>query len=125
MRQPFAEKEQLKQIITEKLHKAENEGLFIQFGCTLVKLSRHIGVCRTYLSRYFKYHTEFKNFNHYLNHKRIEDAQKILIQQPDILLKEIYSELGYKSERLFYNEFKKVTGKSPKYYIKEYFANKI
>ncbi len=72
------------------------------------------GVSSAYLSRVFKEDTG-KGFVEYLNNYRIEKA-KILIQGGDIVIKEIYSDLGFNNYNYFFKVFKEYVGMTPNDY---------
>lgn len=72
------------------------------------------GVSSTYLSRVFKEDTG-RGFVDYLNYYRIERA-KILIQGGNIVIKEIYSDLGFNNYNYFFKVFKEYVGMTPNEY---------
>jgi len=76
--------------------------------------AEYSGVSSTYLSRVFKEDTG-KGFVEYLNSFRIEKA-KILIQSGDIVIKEIYSDLGFNNYNYFFKVFKEYVGMTPNEY---------
>ena len=44
---------------------------------------------------------------------RIEEAKRLLIDQPNIKIEEIAEQVGYNSKSSFNTAFKKITGKTP------------
>jgi len=76
--------------------------------------AEYSGVSSAYLSRVFKEDTG-KGFIEYLNNYRIERA-KILIQSGDIIIKEIYSDLGFNNYNYFFKVFKEFVGMTPNEY---------
>jgi len=76
--------------------------------------AEYSGVSSTYLSHVFKEDTG-KGFVEYLNNYRIEKA-KILIQGGDIVIKEIFSDLGFNNYNYFFKVFKEYVGMTPNEY---------
>jgi len=60
------------------------------------------------------------NFNTYINSYRIEDAKKLLIDNPDRTVLAIAYEVGFNSKSSFYESFIKITGITPVEYRKSY-----
>jgi AraC-like DNA-binding protein len=57
-----------------------------------------------------------KSFFEMLADYRIEEAKKLLIEQPNIKIEEIAEQVGYNSKSSFNTAFKKITGKTPSEY---------
>ena len=67
-----------------------------------------------YLCRIFKQETGI-SLADYINAQRIEYA-KVLLQNPDLLVKDIALQTGFSSEKYFYVVFRKITGITPRQY---------
>ncbi len=123
MKRKYKIKEEQLEIIENSLIKAEKEGLFVQADISLNKLASDIGVNKTYLSKYFKHYTPYNNFYHFLNISRIQAAEKILKEEPDIPIEELSKKLGFSSRINCHRIFRKYTGKTPKEYVAFLFQN--
>ena len=75
----------------------------------------HLNTNRTYFSQFLKnvYNTNFRTC---VNTYRIEEAQKLIRENPDMNMMDIYVQCGFASSSSFNEWFKKVTGKSPSEY---------
>jgi len=58
------------------------------------------------------------NFNTYINSWRIEEAKRLLVEQPDKTVLFIAYEVGFNSKSSFYDSFTKLTGFTPLEYRK-------
>jgi len=79
---------------------------------TLSQICHLFGLSQTYLSRLFRKYTKI-SYNEYLTQKRMEKAIVLKRENPDILLKDIASLVGYNDPSYFSRVFKNYTGKSP------------
>ena len=63
-----------------------------------------------------------KSFSSYINEKRIEEAKRLLESEEhkDLTIFAIAVDSGFRSESVFYENFKKLPGLSPKQYKKKY-----
>jgi len=69
-----------------------------------------------YVSQAIQQHTD-KNFNTYINHLRVMEAQKLIQESLEELnLNDVMYACGFKSRSTFYTAFQKETGMSPKQY---------
>lgn len=75
-------------------------------------LGKDLGINRTYISNYINdtYHC---NFNTWLHRMRIEDAKKIISENPDLNMGQIAVMTGYNDQAHFSKQFKFVAGISP------------
>ncbi len=78
-------------------------------------VSGYIQMTPNYLSTIFHAHTE-KTFTRYLTDKRIEEAKKLLLVNPNIPISTIAQQVGYKSARYFSKKFHQTTGIYPHEY---------
>lgn len=88
---------------------------FIQrnFGkdLSLIDAADFAGVSSSYLSRLFKEECRM-GFAEYLNHVRVENA-KLHIENGELKLKEIVSQVGFNNYNYFFKVFKEVSGMTP------------
>jgi AraC-like DNA-binding protein len=68
--------------------------------------------------RYFKRMTN-KSFSHFLNEVRISNATRLLVQN-DELISDVAYLVGYKSVNNFNKQFKRIVGKTPKAFRKDF-----
>ena len=82
---------------------------------TLQSVCETFGISQTYLSRLFRRH-ENKSFNDYLTGVRIEAAKRLMLENPDMPLKDVAVFAGYHDQFYFSRVFKSVTGVTPSEY---------
>lgn len=78
---------------------------------SLEDVAKHVSLNPSYLSRFFKHHTNCK-FIDYLSKLRVEKAKEML-QDNKIKVYEICDRVGYKNIQHFYKVFKNFTGYTP------------
>ncbi len=83
---------------------------------SLTEMGSHLGVNPSYLSRIFKEETGMPLIN-YINHQRIELSKYYFETEMDNIT-EVAFRVGYNDSSYFAKTFKKLTGISPKEYIK-------
>lgn len=98
--------------IEEKIQVWKDAGGMFRCGVTILDLSKDIGVNRTYLSHYINNRYE-SNFNHWINCLRIEEAQKRILEHPEISLMELAEQVGYSDMAHFSKQFKQIVGIPP------------
>lgn len=82
---------------------------------TLNYLASAIHINSAYLSR--KFHEEVgMGFSEYLNEYRLKEAEKMLLQSPDLSIHTISERCGFNSQHYFSQMFRKSTGKTPREY---------
>ncbi|WP_045523200.1 response regulator transcription factor [Neobacillus niacini] len=80
---------------------------------TLNYLASKIHINPAYLSR--KFHEEVgMGFSEYLNEFRLKEAQKMLIEYPDLSISTVSERCGFNSQHYFSQIFRKMTGQSPR-----------
>lgn len=86
---------------------------------TLNYLASKIHINPAYFSR--KFHEEVgMGFSEYLNEHRLKEAQKMLIDFPDLSISTVSERCGFNSQHYFSQIFRKMTGQSPRdYRLKE------
>ncbi|MDL2322996.1 helix-turn-helix domain-containing protein [Bacteroidales bacterium OttesenSCG-928-A17] len=87
----------------------EEEKVFLQPNLSLDDIARRINSNRTYISRLINEKFEC-NFYEFINQKRIEYAQSLILQNPNFTRDEIASESGFLHAPNFSRTFKKQTG---------------
>lgn len=88
-----------------------------QKSITNTVLSKEFGFVPSYISRLFKQYNNGISPGEYLSNYRIEKAKKIMMEQPELLVKEIADMVGFHDAYYFSKIFKKKTGMWPtKYY---------
>ncbi|MFB3162925.1 helix-turn-helix domain-containing protein [Neobacillus sp. 179-J 1A1 HS] len=80
---------------------------------TLNYLASKIHINSAYLSR--KFHEEVgMGFSEYLNEFRLKEAQRMLVEHPDLSISTVSERCGFNSQHYFSQIFRKVTGQSPR-----------
>jgi len=100
----------------------EQEKLYFDEDLTLPRLSQALGVTPHQLSQFLNQHYS-KNFNSFVNGYRIDDAKKLLIDEPDRNTLSIALAVGFNSYSAFHSAFRKTTGISPAEYRKKNVKN--
>ncbi|BDD00593.1 helix-turn-helix domain-containing protein [Persicobacter psychrovividus] len=85
-----------------------------------VKLAEELGIQKYMLSKYLNDQVGV-TFNELLNQKRVEEAQRIFKESIDEEVKNfgVAIDSGFKTESVFYVNFKKITGMTPNQYKKQ------
>ncbi|MGN7358230.1 response regulator transcription factor [Paenibacillus sp. SAF-054] len=83
----------------------------------LQDLAKHFHLNSAYLGQLFKKNTG-KSFNEYLNHRRIEEAKRLL-KQSSLRIAEVAVRVGFPNTDYFITRFKKQTGILPSVYQKD------
>ncbi|MGG7438472.1 helix-turn-helix domain-containing protein [Chryseobacterium arthrosphaerae] len=110
---PKEEPEQLKVL----LNFMQAEKPYLDDKLTLQKLSEQIQLPEKQLSVLINQYTG-KHFFDFINEFRINDAKRLLKDQPQLTVLEILYEVGFNSRSSFYTAFKKETGVTPTDYRK-------
>ncbi|MFS0779089.1 helix-turn-helix domain-containing protein [Neobacillus sp. 3P2-tot-E-2] len=80
---------------------------------TLNYLASKIHINPAYLSR--KFHEEVgMGFSEYLNEFRLKEAQRMLVEYPDLSISTVSERCGFNSQHYFSQIFRKMTGQSPR-----------
>ncbi len=99
------------------LEALEKDKIYLNKDLTINNMAESLNINRTYLSQiingYFK-----KNFSTFINEYRIKDAQKKLLSDNNITIEAISQEVGFKSKSAFNSAFKKYTGVTPSFFVK-------
>ena len=106
--------------IQEGLDRFEKKALFTSHSVTLKSLAKQIGTNASYLSKYINVEKS-ENFSTYLNDLRINYVLKELYNNPKLksyTVAAIAKEVGFSNVKSFSTHFKRVTGLSVSYFIK-------
>lgn len=93
----------------------EREKLFCRADFSLPDLAQRLGVSVHALSQVINEGLG-KNFFEMSAAYRVEEAKRLLIEQPHVKVEEIAEQVGYLSKSSFNTAFKKLTGKTPSEY---------
>ncbi|MDY8136193.1 AraC family transcriptional regulator [Aquimarina sp. 2201CG5-10] len=107
--------------IFDQLKTLESTNFFLAQDCNLYTTAKKINTNTTYLSKIMNEYRE-QSFNDYINELRIKHCCQQLNTNQKFLsytIKAIAGELGYKSVNTFASAFKKHTGLTHSYYIKQ------
>ncbi len=96
----------------------ENEKPYLDPTLTLGKLVRIIGTNRTLLSTTLNSRSKI-NFNLWIATYRVNHLLEALCNNPDKSIDELYSQSGFASRTSFYRQFHKVTGQTPREYVRK------
>jgi AraC-like DNA-binding protein len=99
--------------IVEKLnHRMEAEKVYLDPELTLDQLSAQINVKPKVLSSVLNDHLK-KNFFDYVNFYRVEEAKRLLRENPDAKILGLLMDAGFNSKSSFNALFRKYTGQTP------------
>lgn len=101
--------------LAEKLEQAVNSGGLLQSGLTISVLAEQLGVPEYRLRQTINRRLGFRNFSSFLNHHRIGEAKKRLIDpsMSRLPILTIAMDLGYGSLGPFNRAFREATGMTP------------
>ena len=95
----------------------QDEHLFLQHNLRADELASRMYTNRTYLSRMLR--EEFQcTFSDYINRKRIEYSQKLILRNPDIKMVDLAEQSGFANINSFGRTFKQIVGIPPKEWLK-------
>lgn len=101
------------QALMQRLNEVmQNEKLFLDSNLRLEDVAKAMGVSRTAVSNCINslYGGQFKQF---VNKHRIDYAQRLMLEQPDLKMISVWTQSGFASESAFFRAFKTVTGLAP------------
>lgn len=111
--------------ILEALNNFEETKGFLKKGLSLGELAHELKTNTKYLSKTINDHKNL-NFNTYINQLRINYTIKLLKSNHKLRnynVKHLAEEVGFNNAEAFSRSFRKVTGKKPSMYLKEFFKN--
>jgi len=100
----------------------EKEKLYCDEDITLPRLSQALGITPHQLSQFLNQHYS-KNFNSFINGYRVDDAKKLLVEEPERNTLSIALAVGFNSYSAFHSAFRRSTGISPAEYRKRKSVN--
>lgn len=97
----------------------QNDKIFLNSNISLSELSTLLGTNTSYLSQYLNENLN-TNFNDFINAERVNEACRIMTHEgvANKSLDQIAEEVGFNSRSTFYSAFKKFTGITPAYFMK-------
>ena len=106
--------DEMQQLMMEKVCRMmEEEQLYLNSKLKVQHVAERLGTNRTYLSGCINTVKGY-SFTQLVNAYRVEHAQRLLRQQPDMKIVTVAYSSGFGSEMSFFRAFKSVTGTSPK-----------
>lgn len=107
----------LKSLESQLIAIMEQEKLYCDEDLTLNRLSQALGITPHQLSEFLNQHYN-KSFNTFVNSYRVEEAKKLLVEEPERNTLNIALSVGFNSYSAFHAAFRKMTGLSPAEYRK-------
>lgn len=99
-------------VIEQKLKSlCEEKLLFLVPDLTRETLCRHLSISSTYLKLYFR--SRGLSFYLYINTLRVEYAYKLMEENPDMSIREVSEQSGFRSQTTFRKMFKEIMGCLP------------
>lgn len=95
----------------------DNQQLHLDGNLTLTQCALKVGLSTHQLSEYLNSKKQ-QSFTAFINTYRIEEAKKLLVENPDMSSLRIGYESGFNSDATFNRNFKSITGMSPGKYRK-------
>lgn len=91
----------------------ETEKIYKKPTLSLTELAELVGTNEKYVSTAISKYAE-SNYSNFINRYRINDAKRLLFENPDMNVNDVMINCGFNSRTSFYNSFTKFTGISPK-----------
>jgi len=98
-----------------------DEKRFLQPGITLNDVSRYVGTNNKYLSVYINQNMD-RTFREWINHLRIEEAKRLLLEYPGMNVSDIALRVGFATKSHFGQQFRAVTRFSPSHWRQQAMA---
>lgn len=83
---------------------------------SLQSVSQEFGISQTYLSKMFRKY-EDRSFNNFLTAIRMDEAKRLMVNDPDLFIKDIAAMVGYNDQFYFSRIFRSFTGMCPSDYL--------
>ncbi|MBT8145681.1 MAG: helix-turn-helix transcriptional regulator, partial [Gammaproteobacteria bacterium] len=100
--------------LMEKINTAmDQQKLYRQTGFTIARLSQELSTSEQRLRTTINHTMGFRNFNQFLNHYRIREATRLLIES-DEPIANLAMNVGYNSLSAFNKAFKEIHNKTPR-----------
>jgi AraC-like DNA-binding protein len=108
----------LDRVIRDLKYCMDEKEMFLDDKLTLKDLANELSITSHQLSQLLNERLS-TNFNNYVNLHRIENAKKLLLNEPDRSVISIAYSVGFNTKSAFYNAFSRFTGKNPLDFRKE------
>ncbi len=105
-------------VLSQIKYLMEDKKIFFDEELTVNGLARELAIEPYQLSQIIN-ETFNKNFNYFVNEYRIKEAQKILLAEADRTIISVAYAVGFNSTTVFYEWFSRITGDTPKKYVKK------
>lgn len=96
----------MNELYTKLTRYMETEKPYIDNELRLVNLADSLGFSTHLLSKVINKKSE-KNFNQFVNDYRLQEAKRLLLENPNYSIKSIYFDVGFNNKATFYQAFKK------------------
>lgn len=107
------ELKQLKELIEHFIYQSK---IYLDPNLTIENFSKKIHVqsrkISNMINRIYK-----KNFHHFINEYRIQEALKLMHSNQEIIIEDLYTKVGFNSRSTFNRVFKEIIGNSPSEYL--------
>lgn len=100
---------------TQLLTLMKDEKIYQNPDLRLDELSNKLNITPHQLSQFLNEHCKMR-FNHFINNYRIEEAKKMLAQNPEASIIAVAFHVGFNSKSTFNKTFKEMTGLTPSNY---------
>ena len=97
------------------------ERLYLDPALTLVRVARKLGLPQARLSQLLN-DNNGTTFKQYIAQLRVDETQRLLLEQPDQTLEAIAEAAGFQSLSTFYAAFKKANGCTPALYRQRFLS---
>lgn len=98
--------------LAEKIDEWIQQKKYLENGRSLDDIAISLGTNRSYLSKYLNERMNI-NFKLWRTQLRIEEAQRILIEHPDVPIVQVGAMIGMEDRTNFHHRFRSVTGVTP------------
>lgn len=104
---------ELKQLADRIESLFRTEGYYKTEDLTVSMLAKHLREHEYKVRRAINGVLGYRNFNAFLNHSRVLEAKRRLLEEPDLPILRLAMDLGYRSLAVFNKAFKETTGRTP------------
>lgn len=106
-------------LMTQMTALIEEQKLFRRKNLRITDVASELATNKTYVSALLN-NLSGETFTALITRLRVEYAQKLMRQQPDLLLDEVADQAGFSSRTTFYRSFKAATGMTPQEWKKTF-----
>lgn len=104
--------------LMDRINKMMEQQLYLNSDLSLAYIASELGLNRTYVSDCINSQTG-GSFPQYVTNFRIEHAKRLLRDQPDVKVSDVWMYCGFSNEASFFRTFKSVTGMTPKEWVSQ------